>query len=207
VAGHLSSFIGQQLIPLPANNCQELIDVHAGINSYLPAKVVVEILLLDAFGGMVAQKLCQTLDSHGSKLCLGAETAGAAAAVARNLNRIQNDSAALMHFSLLGVRHQKEEECRFMKHPPEVFSEPAAQAQTVDNREPDHVISHPGIQSISRLSQAQKVPCLLLKQRRLFSACQRLTDLLNSAAVSQSDSCVMQAQEDVRREKGCNVNT
>jgi len=60
----LSSLIRQQLITLTPNHCQKLVDVHAGINSYLPAKIVVEVLLLDAFGSLVAKEFGQARDSH-----------------------------------------------------------------------------------------------------------------------------------------------
>lgn len=71
MAGDLSSFIGQQLVALATHHCQELVDVHAGIDRYLASKVVVELLLLDAFGGVVTQELCQTLNPHGWTRWLG----------------------------------------------------------------------------------------------------------------------------------------
>ena len=41
---------------------QELVDVHAGINCNLPAKIVVKLLLLEAAWCMVCQELGQPLE-------------------------------------------------------------------------------------------------------------------------------------------------
>lgn len=64
MASDLSSLIGQQLISLPSDDSEKLIDVHASIDCNFSTKVVFEILLLNASRSIVPQQLCQALDPH-----------------------------------------------------------------------------------------------------------------------------------------------
>jgi hypothetical protein len=66
VAGDVARLVREQLLAHAAHGYEELVDVHAGVDGDLAAKVVVELLRLDAPGRVVAQHLGEAVDPHAA---------------------------------------------------------------------------------------------------------------------------------------------
>lgn len=71
VAGDLSGLVAQQLVPHAAHGYEELVNVHAGVDRDLAAKVVLELLALDAAWRVIAEQLGEALDPHGCRAGTG----------------------------------------------------------------------------------------------------------------------------------------
>jgi hypothetical protein len=64
VGRDVACLVGELLLALAAHDCHELVDVHACVNGYLAAKVVLKLVLFAAAGGVVRQQLREALDAH-----------------------------------------------------------------------------------------------------------------------------------------------